>query len=394
MATKTKKIILAYSGGLDTSCCLQWLKDKGFEVICFSADLGSEFSPKELRAAAKKCGISKVYIKDLKSEFANNYILPALKAGAVYQNKYLLATALGRPLIAKHLVEVAKEEGAEFVAHGCSAKGNDQVRIEIAVRILNPALKIIAPLRVWELTSRKSEIAYAIQKKIPIKTTTEKIYSIDKNIWGVSIEAGILEDLENEPKEDAFIMTNPLERTPAVPCYLDIEFDKGKPVKLNNKSLDLVNLIETLNKIGGNHCIGRTDLIEDRTVGIKSREVYEAPAAWILHLAHKELEALVLDKQTLYFKELVSLQYSQLVYQGLWFSKIKQSLDAFTEKAQSVVSGKITVKLYKGNIIISKRSSKNSLYKKELATYGEKDKFNRDWAEGFVNIWGMPFIDK
>jgi len=260
------------------------------------------------------------------------------------------------------------------------------------VKTLNSKLNIIAPLREWELTSRESEIAYAKRKKIPISTTKKKIYSIDQNIWGVSIEAGILEDLNNEPGEDAFIFTQSLKKAPSKPQYVTIEFKKGKPIKLNNKALDLVTLIEKLNKIGGKHCIGRTDLVEDRLVGIKSREVYEAPAAWILHTAHKELESLVLDRETLYYKDLVGLKYSQLVYQGLWFSTLKKSLDDLVAKTQGVVNGKITLKLFKGNIIIAKRSSSNSLYRKELATYGKGDKFNRKWAEGFINIWSQPFI--
>jgi len=386
------KVVLAYSGGLDTSCCVAWLEDKGFEVVCFSANLGSEFSPSELKKMAAKSGVSKVYIKDLREELAQEYILPSLKAGAIYQDKYLLSTALGRPLIAKHLVEVAQKEKAAFVAHGCTAKGNDQVRIEAAVKALDSNLKIIAPLREWELTSRDSEIAYAREKKLPIKTTKEKIYSIDKNIWGVSIESGILEDLNNEPREDAYILTQSLKNAPGKEEGLEIEFDKGKPIKLNAKKMSLVSLIEELNEIGGKHCIGRTDLIEDRTVGIKSREVYEAPAAWILYTAHKELENLVLDRETQYFKKLISLQYSQLVYQGVWFSKLKKSLDSAIDSTQERVSGKITLKLYKGNIIISKRSSKYSLYKEELATYGKKDKFDRSWAQGFINIWTMPHV--
>jgi len=387
-----KKLILAYSGGLDTSCCLKWLKDKGFKVVCFSADLGSEFSPAQLKKKVAKSKGVKLYIKDLKKEFAEEYILPSLKANALYQGKYLLNTALGRPLIAKHLVEVARKEKASFVSHGCTAKGNDQVRIEVGVKALSPKLKVIAPLREWELTSRESEIAYAKKNKIPISATKKKIYSIDQNIWGVSIEAGILENLNNQPGEDAFVLTQSLSKAPAKPQYVTIEFKKGKPIKLNNKALDLVTLIERLNKIGGKHCIGRTDLVEDRVVGIKSREIYEAPAAWILHTAHKELESLVLDRETLYFKEIVSLKYSQLVYQGLWFSTLKKSLDNFVDKTQNAVSGKITLKLCKGNIIIAKRSSQFSLYRQELATYGKGDKFNRDWAQGFINIWSQPFI--
>jgi argininosuccinate synthase len=387
-----KKVVLAYSGGLDTSCVVAYLKDLGFDVVCFSANLGSEFSPSDLRKRAQQTGVSKIYIKDLREEFVNDYIVPALKANAVYENKYVLSTALGRPLIAKHLVDVAKQEKAGFVSHGCSGKGNDQVRFEVTVKMLGRGLGIIAPLREWDLTSRESEIEYAKKKKIPIKATKEKIYSIDKNIWGVSIEAGILEDLANEPKESAYIMTKSLNEAPLKAECIEIEFEKGVPVKLNGKKKSFLSIIEELNKIGGRHCIGRTDLVEDRTVGIKSREIYEAPAAWILIKAHKELESLVLDKDTISFKEIVSLKYSQLLYQGLWFSKLKKSLDAFIESTQAVVSGKITLKLYKGNIIISKRVSKNSLYKKELATYGEGDKFDSSDAKGFINIFSMPYI--
>jgi argininosuccinate synthase len=392
MIKKNKKVVLAYSGGLDTSCCLAWLLDKGFEVVCFSANLDSEFSPQELKHRAAKSGAAKIYIKDLRAEFAKEYILPSLKAAAVYQGKYLLSTALGRPLIAKYLVEVAEKEKAGYVAHGCSGKGNDQVRLEAAVKTLNPKLKIIAPLREWDLVSRDSEIKYAQDKKIPIKATKKKIYSIDKNIWGVSIEAGILEDLGQEPTESAFILTSSLEKAPAKAQYLDIEFKEAKPVKLNGQSLNLVSLIAKLNQIGARHSIGRTDLIEDRTVGIKSREVYEAPAAWILHTALRELENLTLDKATLRFKELVSFEYSRLVYQGLWFCKLREALDSFNEFVAARLSGKIRLKLYKGNIIIAKRSSEFSLYKEKLATYGDKDEFNKQWAEGFINIWSMPFI--
>lgn len=361
-------------------------------MICFSANLGSEFSPATLKKKAELSGVEKIYIKDLRKEFAQQYILPALKAGAIYEGKYVLSTALGRPLIAKYLVDVARKEGASYVAHGCTAKGNDQVRIDVGVKALNPRLKIIAPLRLWDLASRDAELVYARKKKLPIAATEEKIYSIDKNIWGVSIEAGILEKLTNEPKDDAFIMTQDPMQAPTKPQTVTISFEKGVPVKLNGKSLELVALIEQLNAIGGRHGIGRTDVIEDRTVGIKSREIYEAPAAWILHTAHRELEALTLDKETLWFKELVSLKYAQLVYQGLWFSHIKKSLDSFIQTSQNVVSGEIMLKLYKGNIIIAKRKSVFSLYKETLATYGSKDTFNRNWSEGFINIWSMPFV--
>jgi argininosuccinate synthase len=387
---KKQKLILAYSGGLDTSCCLNWLKDKGFEIICFSANLGSEFSPKELRAKAKKSGASKIYVKDLRKEFSQNYILPSLKAGALYQNKYLLSTALGRPLIAKYLVDIAKSENAGYVAHGCSAKGNDQIRLELAIKSLAPDLKIIAPLRNWELNSREEEIDYAKKNNLPIDSTKNKIFSIDKNIWGVSIEAGLLEDLNNRVPEEAYILTKSVHAALRKPERVEIEFQKGKPVKINKKTLTFTNIIEKLNKIGGNHSIGRTDLIEDRVVGIKSREIYEAPAAWILYKALREIEELVFGKEMLEFKKIVSSYYADLAYRGLWFYELKNSLDAFINKSSNRLSGKVELELYKGNIVTLKRSSQYSLYEKRLATYGKKDLFCRDWAEGFINILGIP----
>ncbi len=385
-----KKVVLAYSGGLDTSCCIQWLKDKGFDVVCFSANLGSEFSPQDLKRRASKSGASKIYVKDLRKEFAYDYILPWLKVGALYEGKYVLSTSLGRPLIAKHLVDVAKKEKAGFVAHGCTGKGNDQVRFEATTAILAPHIKTIAPLREWELTSREEEIEYCKRHGIPIKTTKKKVYSIDKNIWGVSVEGGCLEDLKNEPPENSYYFVKPLAKIKDKAVYVEIEFNKGVPVKLNGKAIDFNSIIDKLNAVGAENGIGRTDCIEDRVVGIKSREIYEAPAAWILYTAHKELEAVTLDRETLFFKEIVAQKYSHLVYQGLWFTKLKESLDAFIEDTQKNVSGNVTLKLYKGNIILAKRSSMNSLYKKELSTYGEGDKFDRTLAEGFIKLWAMP----
>lgn len=385
-----KKIVLAYSGGLDTSCCLRWLQDKGFDVVCFSANLGSEFSPKELRKKAREAGVSRIHIKDLSREFLKDYILPSLKAGALYQKKYLLSTALGRPLIAKHLVEVARQEEAGFVAHGCSAKGNDQIRLELAIKALAPDLKIIAPLRIWDLASREDEIEYAKKNRIATGLTGKKIYSIDKNIWGTSIEAGLLEDLNNSPPENAFLFTKSPEKASNRKETVEIEIKAGVPVQLNRKKLSLKSLVEKLNVIGGKHGIGRTDLVEDRVVGIKSREVYEAPAAWILHKAFRELEELVFSKELLDFKEIVAGRYSNLVYRGFWFSELKESLDAFLNEHVKKLSGKIIFQLYKGNITTLSRSSRHSLYEKGLATYGKEDIFCRDWAEGFINILGLP----
>jgi argininosuccinate synthase len=386
-----KKVILAYSGGLDTTCCLQWLKDQGYEVVCFSADLGGEFSPADLRKRAIKGGASKIYIKDLRKEFAYNYILPALRANLIYEDKYVLSTALGRPLIAKHLVEVARKEKAKFVSHGSTGKGNDQLRFELTTQVLGPNLETIAPLRVWDLTSRESEVSYAKKNKLPLKTTKERIYSVDKNIWGTSVEGGVLEEPEKEPPLNSYYSVKPLAKAPNKEVSLSIEFQKGIPVKLQGKKMDLVSLIEKLNKIGAKAGIGRTDLIEDRVVGIKSREIYEAPGAWILLKAHKELESLVLDGEIRQFKELVACKYAQLVYQGLWFTNLREALANFVNSTQKRVTGKISLKLYKGNITVAKRISKYSIYKKELATYGKKDSFNRNWAEGFINIWSAPY---
>ncbi|MEW6008130.1 MAG: argininosuccinate synthase [Candidatus Omnitrophota bacterium] len=386
-----KKIILAYSGGLDTSCAIRWLKDKGFEVICFIADLGQgeDFSAIEARGLA--AGASKVYIKDLQDEFIQDFIISALKANAIYEGKYLLATALGRPLIAKYLVEIAHKEKALAVAHGCTGKGNDQVRFEVSVGILDPKLEIIAPVRDWEFKSREDEIEYAGMYNIPIDVTKKKPYSIDRNIWGISIEAGILEDLEQEPPDDAYLITKSPTHLSGFPKYIEISFEKGIPNKLNNKTIKLKNLINELNEIGGQFGIGRSDLVENRLVGIKSREIYEAPAATILYTAHNELESLVLDRELAHFKELISLKYSELVYYGLWFTPLKQALDNFIQSSQKHVSGSIKLKLFKGNCVAVARKSKHSLYKKELSTYGKEDKFDQKLAEGFIKIWGLPY---
>jgi argininosuccinate synthase len=386
-----KKIILAYSGGLDTSCCIRWLKDRGYDVVAFLADLGQEKDFSVLKKRALQSGASKVYIRDLKDEFIEDYILPALKANALYESKYLLATALSRPLIAKNLVDIAHTEKAGFVAHGCTGKGNDQVRIELGVNMLDPELEIIAPLRLWELKSRDDEIKYALKNNIPIDVRKGQPYSIDKNLWGVSVECGVLEDPGKEPPQDAFQVTHPPEETPDEPRYIDIYFKAGSPWKINKRSYSPGKLIERLNKIGSLYGIGRTDLIEDRLVGIKSREIYEAPAAWILHSAHKELESLVLDRELLHFKELVGLKYAQLIYYGLAFSPLKKALDKFVDSTQERVTGTVTLKLFKGSLIPTRRRSPYSLYKKKLATYGPQDEFDQRLAEGFIKIWSMPY---
>ncbi|MBP7216923.1 MAG: argininosuccinate synthase [Candidatus Omnitrophica bacterium] len=390
-----KKVVLAYSGGLDTSCIVKWLKERGSEVICFVADLGQglgqgeSFEAIEERALA--AGASKVYVKDLQDEFVKDFVLPALKANAVYEGKYVLATALGRPLIAKYLVQVAHKEKADAVGHGCTGKGNDQVRFEVTVGILDPKLKIIAPVREWEFKSREEEIEYAKAHNIPIDVTKKKPYSIDRNIWGISIEAGVLEDLAQEPPEDAYLITKSPSGSSTYPKYVEIQFEQGVPKRIDGKSYKLKDLIEYLNEVGGNFGVGRADLVENRLVGIKSREIYEAPAATILHAAHRELEAVVLDRELAHFKEMVSLKYAELVYYGLWYSPLKAALDSFVETTQQHVTGTIRLKLFKGNCVCVGRASPYSLYKKELSTYGKEDTFDQKLADGFIKIWGMPY---
>ena len=390
-----KKVVLAYSGGLDTSCIVRWLKEKDYQVICFVADLGQGLGRGEdlsaIEARALAAGATKIYVKDLQDEFVEDFIVPALKANAIYEGKYLLATALGRPLIAKYLVEIAHKEKADTVAHGCTGKGNDQVRFEVTAGILDPKLEILAPVRVWEFKSREEEIEYAKAHNIPIDVTKKKPYSIDRNIWGISIESGVLENLEQEPPEDAYLITKSPTVQASYPKYIEVYFEKGVPKKIDGKTYKLKNLISHLNEIGGLYGVGRSDLVENRLVGIKSREIYEAPAATILYSAHKELESLVLDRELSHFKEIISLKYSELVYYGLWYSPLKGSLDGFVNQSQKYVTGSIKLKLFKGSCVAVARKSPHSLYKKELSTYGKEDKFDQKLAEGFIKIWGMPY---
>ena len=385
-----KKIVLAYSGGLDTSVILRWLKEKyKAQVITYTANLGQGISLEGIKEKALRTGASKAYIEDLREEFCQNYVLPALRAGALYEGKYPLATALARPLITKGLVHLAEKEGAEAIAHGCSGKGNDQVRFEVTAKALNPEIIILAPLREWEFNSREEEIRYAQLKNIPIQVKEESPYSIDRNLWGVSIECGSLEDPWTEPPSDSYQITKSPEETPSKPVYIEIEFKEGVPVGINGKNYSLVELIEWLNKIGADNGVGRIDLIENRLVGIKSREIYEAPAAVILHQAHRELESMTLDKDTLHFKPILSGIYSDLVYNGLWYSPLRKALDSFTNETQKVVSGIVRMRLFKGNSQITGRKSPYSLYDKKLATYGEEDIFNQKASKGFVQIWGL-----
>ncbi len=387
----SKKVVLAYSGGLDTSVIIKWLTDRGYGVITYMADVGQGSDFAAYKDRALKTGAIKVVIEDLKKEFVNDFVFKALKAGAVYENNYLLATALSRPIIAKGLVRTARREGAKFVAHGCTGKGNDQVRFEVTINALDPSLKILAPVREWELKTRSEEIEYAKDNNIPIDTTKKKPYSIDVNLWGISIESGKLEDPYYEPDEDIYQLTKGIDKAGAKPVYVEVEFKKGVPLKLNGKAMDGLRLILKLSKIAGDAGVGRSDMIENRLVGIKSREIYEAPAGWTLYAAHKALESLVLDRETLHFKELIAQKYSELTYYGLWYTPLKEALDKFIDETQETVNGTVRLKLHKGNCSVVGRKSPNSLYKKELATYEEGDLFDQSLAKGFIGLWGLPY---
>lgn len=385
-----QKIILAYSGGLDTSVAIKWLEEEyGFEVIALAIDVGQGKELEAIQAKALEIGAVESIVVDATAEFATDFILPTLKANAVYEGKYPLATALARPLIAKHLVDAAKVHGAVAVAHGSTGKGNDQVRFDVSVNILNPRLEIIAPARVWTM-SREESMAYAEQRGIPVPVTSASPFSIDENIWGRSIECGELEDPWIEPPAEAYKWTKSIEDAPNLPEYIEITFEAGKPVAVNSEIQDLVGLVNWLNATGGKHGIGRIDMVENRLVGIKSREIYEAPAAEILVKAHHELEALVLTKDVLHFKTALSQKYAEMIYDGQWFSPLRQALDAFFDQAQKRVTGVVRVKLFKGNAIVVGRKSTFSLYDKSLATYEAGDSFKHDSAVGFIDIWGLP----
>jgi len=387
-----KKIVVAYSGGLDTSVMVKWLNEKfDAEIITATGDLGQRAELEGLEEKALNTGAVKAVIKDLRKEFVTEYIWTALKGGALYEGTYPMATSIGRPLLARMLVDIALEEGADMVAHGCTGKGNDQVRFEVGVQTLAPHLNIIAPLREWEFKSREEEIDYAVANKIPVKITKAKPYSIDENLWGIAVECGVLEDPTVAPPEDAYQITVNPKNAPDKSQTVTITFEKGIPVCVNGLITDPVEILEKLNEIGGRHGIGRLDMIENRVVGIKSREVYEAPGAVILHKAHAELEKLVMDKDTFRFKQDVSNKVANLIYDGLWFTPLFNALKAFVDVSQEKVTGEVVLELYKGNTTILSRSSQYSLYSKELATYTDEDKFNHKASEGFMTIYGLPF---
>ncbi len=386
-----QKIVVAYSGGLDTSVMVHWLKKNyDAEIITFTGNLGQSKELEGLEEKALKSGASKVYIQDLTKEFLEDYAFQALKAGALYEEAYPMATSLGRPLLAKALVEIARKENATIVAHGCTGKGNDQVRFEVSVGALAPDIKCIAPLRTWEFKSREEEIDYAIANDIPVVATKNNPYSIDDNIWGTAIECGVLEDPMIEPPEDAFLHTVSPENAPDEPEIVTIEFEAGIPKSINGKEMDCISIVKLLNEIGGRNAIGRIDMIENRLVGIKSREIYEAPAATILHIAHKELERITLEKSVMHYKTLISHEYANLIYNGLWFSPLREALQAFVDKTQEKVTGLVKLKLYKGTIKISGRTSPFSLYDPALATYTVEDQFDHSASEGFIKIYGLP----
>ena len=390
---KAEKVVLAYSGGLDTSVILPWLKETyGYDVIAFAAELGQGDELAGIKQKALASGAVKCVVKDLRAEFVEDYLWPMLKSGAVYEKQYLLGTSVARPLIAKHQVEVAHAEGAAAVAHGATGKGNDQVRFELTYMALDPSLKIVAPWKdpKFTLTSREAAVDYAKKHKIPIEQTKKKIYSQDRNLWHISHEGAELEDPANEPKDDVYVISQPLSKTPDKPDYVEVGFNEGVPVKLNGKKINGVELIEQLNRLGGKHGIGQVDLVENRLVGIKSRGVYETPGGTILTTAHSALESLTLDRETMHYKQQISLKYADLVYYGLWFSQLREALDAFIDVTQRNVTGEVKLKLFKGRCSPAGTKSPKSLYRTDLASFKMGAEYDPTDANGFIRLFGLP----
>ena len=391
---KIKKVVLAYSGGLDTSIIIPWLKENydGCEVIAVAADVGQGAELSGLQEKAIKTGASKLYIEDLREEFVNEYIIPTVKAGAVYENQYLLGTSFARPIIAKRIVEIAKKEGADAIAHGCTGKGNDQVRFELAIKAFAPQMPIIAPWRVWDLKSRDEEIDYAEAHQIPLNITRETNYSKDKNLWHLSHEGLDLEDPANEPDYDAILElgVSP-EKAPDKATYVVLSFEKGVPVAVDGEKMDGVAIIEKLNKLGGENGIGIVDMVENRLVGMKSRGVYETPGGTILYRAHEALETLTLDRDTQHYKQqMVAGKFSELVYYGQWYTPLREALSAFVDSTQETCTGEVKLKLYKGNIMLAGITSPYSLYDEDIATFGEDEVYNQMDSQGFINLFGLP----
>ncbi|HLK32613.1 MAG TPA: argininosuccinate synthase [Terriglobales bacterium] len=386
-----EKVVLAYSGGLDTSIIIPWLKENySYDVVAMVGDVGQGDDIEAVVEKAYATGASKVVVEDLREEFLSGYVFPALKAGAVYEHKYLLGTSLARPVIAKHQVEVALREGATAVAHGCTGKGNDQVRFELAYQALAPHLKVIAPWREWELKSREDCLDYAERHGIPVAASREKIHSRDRNLWHVSHEGGELEDAGNAPLDSTWQLTRSPQTAPDRVEQVEIGFEKGVPVAVNGLEMDPVSLLELLNEIGGRNAIGRVDLVENRFVGIKSRGCYETPGGTLLLTAHRELEALCLERELMHFKQQIGLKYAELAYFGLWFTPLREALDAFVESTQKEVTGSVTLSLYKGNIAIASRRSETSLYRTDLAAFTMGDSYDQKDAAGFIRILGLP----
>jgi argininosuccinate synthase len=383
-----KKVVLAYSGGLDTSVCVKWLEQQGAVPYALYLDLGQGEPAEDVKAKALKIGAADAFVRDAKAEFADEYVALAIKANALYGGKYPLFTALGRPLIAKKLVEAAREVGATHIAHGSTGKGNDQVRFDVTTASIAPDLTVVAPVRDWNM-SRPEEMAYAEEHGIPVPTTKDSPYSVDENLWGRSIEAGPLEDPDHEPTEDVFELTTSPENAPNEPQYVEIDFEEGLPTTLDGEELPLVDLIAELNTIAGANGVGRIDMVEDRLVGIKSREIYESPAALTIIAAHRELETLTLTRDVLRFKTTVEQRYAELTYEGLWFTPLKSALDAFIAETQKTVTGTVRLKLYKGNNTIVGRTAPNALYSKDLATYDPNSTFDEAAAAGFIALWGL-----
>lgn len=392
MEQKFKKVVLAYSGGLDTSIIIPWLKENyGCEVIAVSGNVGQADELEGLEEKAIKTGASKLYIEDLQDEFVEDFIFPTIKAGAVYEGKYLLGTSFARPVIAKRIVEIAKAEGADAICHGCTGKGNDQVRFELTIKAFAPTMPIIAPWRIWDIKSRDEEIDYAEAHSIPLKINRETNYSKDKNLWHLSHEGLDLEDPSNEPMYDKILeMGVSPENAPDVPTYITINFEQGIPVSLNGTKMKGADLIKALNEIGGKNGIGLSDIVENRLVGMKSRGVYETPGGTILYAAHDALETLCLDKATQHYKQQIALKFADLVYDGQWYTPLREALSAFVDETQKTVTGEVKLKLYKGNIINSSITSPYSLYSEEIATFGEDEVYDQNDSAGFINLFGLP----
>ncbi len=388
-----KKVVLAYSGGLDTSVIIPWLRENyGCEVIAFCGNIGQAEELEGLEEKALKSGASKFYVLDLRKEFIEEFIFPTVRAGARYERKYLLGTSFARPILAKYQVLIAEKEGADAVSHGATGKGNDQVRFELTYKAFNPSLKVIAPWREWEIRSREDALAYARKHNIPVTHKPGRMYSTDRNIWHESHEGGILEDPSKEPAEDIYEISSSPYSAPDKPETVEIGFKKGYPITLNGKKISSVKLIEELNRIGGRHGVGRVDLVENRLVGMKSRGIYETPGGTILFAAHQELESLVLDRETLHLKDVLAVKYGELVYNGQWYTPVREAMDAFVDSTQRFMTGAVTLKLFKGNVIVSGRSSPYSLYREDLATFEREEVYDQKDAKGFITLFGLPLV--